>query len=393
MPAADIGSSLPLRREEAEREQPENIIDFDIHGLLGIRLLDPSPADVRTVERHLGLPPAKLAAEPGIVIRFVDELPVRTPLRYLGREDVGFTEDAFIVLRGRNLARARAQIPFESLGQRCEISCEKHLPAIPLLRPLINLAMLARGVVPVHAAAFNHRGRGVLVTGWSHGSKTGSLLSFMAEGAQFVGDEWIYLSVERDRMYGLPDQLEARPWYLKELPRYRRQVGAGDRFRVALTGLVSRLIAPLVPGSERRSSVAAKLIRQAHQMLLDQQSIHLRPRTLFGSDACTLESALDVVIVAVSHEAPDVVVHAIPVEQVARQMAASFQHEQASLLSCYQKHLFAFPGRRNELLDQAERLYFELARQALSGKAAYTILHPYPVSTEKLRRAIRPLLG
>jgi hypothetical protein len=371
----------------------ETVVAFDIHGLLGIRLHGPSEADIRTVGKHLGLAPTALAGAPEITIGFVDELPIRGPLRYLGREDVGFTDDLFVVLRSRNLARARLAIAFETLGQHCALTCERGLPAIPLLRQLINLAMLAKGVVPVHAAAFNHSGKGVLVTGWSHGSKTGSLLAFMADGAQFVGDEWIYLSAERDSMYGLPDQLEARPWYLRELPEYQKHVGAGDRLRISATDRVARLLSSRVPGSERRNSLAAKVTRQAHQSLIDQQSIHMRPRELFGADACVLQSRLDVVVVAVSHGDPEIAIAPTLIEKVAAQMAASFQFEQASLLSTYQKHLFAFPERRNTLLDNAEDIYRNHALRALAGKQARTMYHPYPVSTAALRAAIQPLLA
>jgi hypothetical protein len=134
-------------------------------------------------------------------------------------------------------------------------------------------------------------------------------------------------------------------------------------------------------------------VRQAHQSLLDQQSVHLQPIPLFGAEACTLSSELDTIIVAVSSEAPDVMVEATPIEHVARQLTASFQHEQGSLLSCYQKYLFAFPHSRNELLDKAEELYCAHALHALSGKRIYTLLHPYPASTQTLLNAIRPLLG
>ena len=252
--------------------------------------------------------------------------------------------------------------------------------------------MLARGIVPVHAAAFRHQGRGVMVTGWSHGSKTGTLLAFMAAGADFVGDEWIYLSAGRDRMYGLPDHLEARPWYLRELPEYQRHVGTGDRLRTGVTTGLAHLLGPFVPRSEQRNSLGSKIIRRAHQALLDQQSITLRPETLFGAENCILESRLDLVILAVSHEAAQFETTATPVEQVAGQMAASFLHEQASLSSCYHKHLFAFPDRRNALLDQLELVYRRHALDALAGKPAYAMLHPYPVSVEALRSAVQPLL-
>ncbi len=386
-------ASEPRRRARAGSAGAlTGTVDFNVHGLLGIRLVDPSDKDVRTVESHLGLKPEPLAGEPEVTVRFVDTLPVSGPLRYLGREDVGFTDDAFVVLRSRNLARARVQLAFETLGERCQFTCEKDLPGIPLFRQLINLAMLAKGVLPVHAAAFNYADQGVLVTGWSHGSKTGSLLAFMAAGARFIGDEWIYISLGGESMYGLPDQLEARPWYLRELPEYQKHVGRTERMRLSLAGGLARILAPMVSGSEKRNSLGAKVTRQFHQALADQQSIHMRPRTLFGPETCVLESSLDLVIVAISHAAPGIVMTATGTEHLAKQMAASFQHEQASLISTYQKHLFAFPDRRNALLDDAERIYGDLARKALAGKRAHTMYHPYPVSTVDLRNAIGKLL-
>lgn len=368
-------------------------VDFNVHDLIGIRLLGPSPSDTKAVESHLGLRPASFAGEPALTIRFVETLSVDEPLRYLGRDDVGFTSDAFILLRSRNLARARARLAMDQIGSSCELTCESGLPAIPLLRQLLNVVMLARGVAPVHAAAFRHQGRGVLVTGWSHGSKTGTLLAFMAAGAQFIGDEWIYLCPGRDRMYGLPDHLEARPWYLRELPEYRRQVSSSDRIRTGLTDRLARLLGPFVPRSERRNSLGSKVVRTAHQALVDQQSIGLRPGQLFGAERCLLESQLNLAIVAMSHDAPEIQVMGTPVERVAGQMAASFLHEQASLLSCYHKHLFAFPDRRNPLLDQLESIHRRQAVEALQGKPAYTMLHPYPVSIEALREAVAPLIA
>ncbi len=94
-----------------------------------------------------------------------------------------------------------------------------------------------------------------------------------------------------------------------------------------------------------------------------------------------------------SYESPEIQVNATPLDQVACQMAASFLHEQASLLSCYHKHLFAFPGRRNALLDQVELIYRRLAVEALEQKPTYTMLHPYPVSVDALRKAVQPLIA
>src|SRR5690349_18755412 len=99
----------------------DEVVEFSIHDLLGIRLVGASRRDVLAIGRQLGLDPVVLVAPPALTIRFVDQLPVGGPLRYIGREDVAFTDDAFLLLRSRNLARARTCIPFETIGAGCEI--------------------------------------------------------------------------------------------------------------------------------------------------------------------------------------------------------------------------------------------------------------------------------
>src|SRR5258708_21660029 len=70
--------------------------EFDIHGVLGIRLVDPSSADVAAVSKQLGSLQKPLLREPEITLRFVkDMLPPR--LRHLGSRQKGFTDDAFFV--------------------------------------------------------------------------------------------------------------------------------------------------------------------------------------------------------------------------------------------------------------------------------------------------------
>ncbi|RIK48482.1 MAG: hypothetical protein DCC57_13410, partial [Chloroflexi bacterium] len=155
--------------------------DFDLHGIAGIRLVDATSADVAAVARQLGPLRSELAREPDLVIRFIDRLPLPSPIRYIGVDDAGFAGDAFLVLRSKHKAQARVQIPLAQVGvQPAEIVCEHGLPAVPLLIAMINLVALSKGVLPMHAAAFSYQGQGILTTGWSKGGKTETLLAFMA---------------------------------------------------------------------------------------------------------------------------------------------------------------------------------------------------------------------
>src|SRR5918997_82180 len=131
--------------DETEPETPRDApppaghADFDLHGIVGIRLVGASPGDERAVADQLG--------------------PIRTP---------GLDREPDIVIR------------------------------------FVNLTALAKGALPLHAAAFTYRGTGVVVTGWAKGGKTETLLGFMAAGAEYVGDEWVYLDANGRHVHGIP---------------------------------------------------------------------------------------------------------------------------------------------------------------------------------------------
>ena len=74
-------------------------IDYDLHGVVGIRLLGATRGDARAVARQLGPLGQTLKREPDIVIRFVDDLCPTSPLHYLGVDDAACTHDAFLVLQ------------------------------------------------------------------------------------------------------------------------------------------------------------------------------------------------------------------------------------------------------------------------------------------------------
>ena len=92
-----------------------NCIDYDVHGLVGIRLINPSPDDGKAVAKQLGPLQSLLTREPDITIRFAQNLP--TPnLRYLGVNMAGFNEDGFYVLYNKKSRRRSASPSSKSAG-------------------------------------------------------------------------------------------------------------------------------------------------------------------------------------------------------------------------------------------------------------------------------------
>jgi len=350
-------------------------VDYDLHGLAGVRVIGATPRDVAVVDRQLGPLRGPLLSDPDIVVRFVERLDVEEPLRLLGVEDAGFTDDAFLILRARHKARARVLIPLDRIGRHCEIVCERGLPGVPLLIATLNLTVLARGALPLHASAFLHDGHGIVVTGWSKGGKTEAVLAFVMRGARYVGDEWVYVEPDGATVRGLPEPLRLWDWHLRQLPDLRARIGRGER---------ARLVAL------RRAAAAARGRRLA-SLLARQLHVDVAPETLFPPGAVAPSAPFSRLFLLGSWQRRDTAARAVDPTEVAARMAFSLQHERAPLTRAYEQFRFAFPGRSNPVLEAACERERELLERVMTDKVAHAVDHPYPVDLETLYDVMRPL--
>jgi hypothetical protein len=354
-------------------------VDFDIHGLAGVRLVGASPADAAAVKRQLGPLEGVLDGEPDVVIRFVDRLKTSSHVRFLGLDEAGFTDEAFLILRSKHKSSAKVEVAFTEIGGQTEVVCERGLPAVPLLIPILNLTLLARGVLALHASAFVHKGNGIVATGWSKGGKTEALLAFAARGAEYVGDEWVYLSSDGARVYGIPEPIRIWQWQLDQLPDYAALTGSWERARLRTLELLLRQERALRRIGGGR--LPALLKRQLH--------VDVEPQRLFGGLG-ELATGFDRLFILVSHDAPDLTVEPIDPLEIGRRMVFSLQHESLDLTAAYLKFRFAFPDAWNPLLAEAEDLQREALARTLAGKPAYVVHHPYPVSLAALYETMSP---
>lgn len=359
-------------------------IDLNLHGFVRIRLLNAAPRDIATVTRQLGPIRAESSGDPDIVIEFVDRLPLSSTLRYLGVNDAACTDDAFLVLRGKHKARVRVQVPIQDIGRQCKIVCERGLPAVPLLMATVNLTALGNGALPLHASGLVYNDKGVLITGWAKGGKTETLLAFAANGAEYVGDEWVYLCDDGQRMYGVPEPIRVWNWHLEELPQFRALVKGSDRARLRGLGWITGLL-----GLLDSDSASVTLARRINAILKQQLYTHLRPEQLFRG-ACLPVATPEKIFFVASHESPDVTVRPMSPREIAEKMVFSLQAERAEFMSYYYAFRFAFPELSNDLVERAEEIQRDMLIRALENRDAYAVYHPYPVSVPALFEAMKP---
>lgn len=365
-------------------------VDLDIHGLVGIRLLEATDADAATVMRQLGPLRRPLAREPEITIRFVDHLPM-PGLRFVEFNRTAYNDDGFFILQsGKREARVKLEI--DPVRRRVTYTCQRGLRSVPLLLAFVTVLVQENGAVPLHASAFVHDGEGVLVTGWAKGGKTEALLAFSRHGAAYVGDEWILLSHDGRRMYGIPERIRLQEWHLRTLPHLRRRVPLSRR---ALFAGVLALDA--VHRRMTRSALGRRLpmgwVREALPALKRQMNAQFDPLRVFDTRVEGYSARPSRVFLMSSHDDPRTVVERIDADEIASRMVASVEFERASLMAAYQAYTFAFPGARCRWLEDATARHATLLRGALRGLEAYAVSHPYPCDLQELYEAMHAVRG
>jgi hypothetical protein len=362
-------------------------VDFDLHGIVGIRVLDARPGDVQTVLRQVGPLIGPLDREPDVVVRFVDELPVTGRMTYAGL-DAAATDEHFYLLRGKDGAVARTLLPVADVGGRCEIVAERGAGRVQHLLAIINMTALAKGVLPLHASAFTYQGAGVLATGWAKGGKTETLLAFAALGAEYVGDEWVYLTPD-GMMHGVPEPIRLWHWHVAQMPDLL--AGLPRLTRARLRALPSAAASATALGSSL-PGLPASVLRRAAPVVSRQAYVQVPPARLFGEDAIALHGRLDHLVLVASHDRDDVVVEPLSGATVAAHMAASLEEERAPFLQVYRQFRYLLPERRSPIVEQALDIERGLLERYLGSRPAHLLRHPYPVRLETLVEPIRSVL-
>jgi len=364
-----------------------NTVDFDIHGLVGVRMVAPSPANVTAVSAQIGPPSSRVLRHPDIVVRYVDRLPTGT-LHYVDLGKTASSQAGFIVFPEGD-GEGKISIPFEQIGSDCEIFCERGVGWIPLLISIINLTALKKHrCVPIHASAFVHEGTGVLVTGWVKSGKSEALLAFSQYGATYVGGEWLLLSCDGNTMYGLPGTFRMWEWQRRELSHWQNIGGNAGTFRLirfldAMQRVMPKGLASFGP---------LKLLREGMPALRRQLNFRVEPKAIFGDRRGLLTGHPDKIFIGMVHSDDRILIEPAEPATVGDQLACAMEFELTSLMSHYRAFKFAFPGMRNEFLERVHDMLRDALRQALADKEIYTLYHPYPVSFHDLYQAMQKVL-
>jgi hypothetical protein len=360
-----------------------------IHGIVTIAV-DGAPPDVESkIWRLFGPSAGDTTSPPDIHISFTDRLP-RTPgLRYVGLNEAAFDEERFYLLDAQG---RRIQIDLTQVAGPLTIRCERGVTEVPLLIELVAHALLRKGHVLLHSASFVYQGKGVVATGWRKGGKTELLLSFMANGAHFVSDEWTIVSPHEGLVRGLATIAGIWDWQLRSLPVYWSRLDAADRYRLQVLRAYRRLYRSL-PRRNRPSGGVRRILHELGQETGPSWLAQVRPQPeqLFEGRLWSGGAPLDRVLFGIMGDGDEITTRPIDTAEIAARMVASQAFERRTLGAAYDEFKFAFPNTRSAAIEDAAALERDLLVHALGGAVAYEVVHPYPVSLPQLYRVAAPL--
>ena len=358
--------------------------DFDIRGVVGVRLIDATEKDVRVVINQIGEPGATLTREPDITIRFVPDLPTQ-PLNLLAL-NAGYDASGFYILRSSK-APCKARIPFEKLGETSEIICQSGLRSVPLLIAMVNLALLSKNHLPLHASAFEFNGVCSAVMGWAKGGKTETMLAFAKHGGSYVADEWTVFSPTGE-VFGIPEPIRLWDWHLAQIPRLRLQVKGKKKLIFGAIHGVDALYNGLCRIGLKKI-FPVPIIGEALPAMKRQLNLRIHPNIIFENRLIERATPENIFLIG-SHDSPETTVAPIDPAEIAERMLQSNLLEFAPLFEHYRAFRFAFPALENPLLESFESTLKSLLDNLFEGKSCYKVLHPYPVDFQELFEKMQP---
>jgi hypothetical protein len=366
-------------------------IDYQLHGILNIRLLNATKKDQKAFEYQLGIQATSAIDEIDITIEYQNHVSGEEPLRHLVMGQAAYNSSGFFAIESQNGKQYAAKIPMQELGKPCTLICQQGIGEIPLLLFIINLHMIEKGYTPIHASAFLHEGVGVIVNGFPKGGKTSILFSFLAKSAKFVSDDWLYVD-KSPSIYGLAQAIKLSDWQLESLPDFRKQIKQSKWLSIKSVQYLDQ-VEQTVPDALRRGFLPAKAFHRVQRYLnKKQRHIYVSPLDLFDTSPDEFTSQFDVLILTMSHESAEIEVQALETQIAVERLAAALQYEWLEFMEYYIQSCYAFPDKRNSTIESLTQTMGDRLQILLADRPIYAVYHPHPVALEELFAHIQPVI-
>jgi hypothetical protein len=258
-----------------------------------------------------------------------------------------------------------------------------------VVRPTLQLALLPRGAVAVHAACVQLEGGAVIVAGWSESGKTETALALAERGARFISDKWTILRPDGTAA-AFPISVGIRRWTLAYLPQLRAALPLGARAQFAAARLATGALRPFGRLAAARPAFAA--LEQAVELGDRVALTPLQIRAAYGQGASGWSSDVRALVLLTTVPGNDVRVDVVDTPWAAARLARSAAFERRGLADLYGRLRFVAPGDERNPVDQAARTEEILLRGLLGNVPVIGVRAPFPCDPRRVAGAIASCL-
>ena len=375
-------------------------IDYDFHGILGLRLVDPNLSFARWVGAELEpLGTSASSIDPDLSVARTSASVTSDAQFSLGnagdyQECVYSDSELWLRSDGEFL-----NIPFEELGKRCEIRYTSEFRARRAwryVRPILQIGLLEKGALAVHASSMIYRDKGILFAGWAESGKTEALLGFLMDGASMISDKWTIVSERGNAMYSFPSRVTMRDWVPKYLPEILEILTPGQKRRLRIGGAMTALASRVLQSVRGSDSVAmvSEVLRPAldtgRTVTIDQSQLAgLTGRNVKSNSAAT-RAPFDKLFLLLPSNRQDIRVEPSTAAEVSPRLAECASYERRHLFGLYSKFKYAIPNAPPTALDDVKEREESMLQRVLATKEVYQVLAPFPCDPRAMRAAIAP---
>lgn len=340
------------------------MISFDIHGEFSFGVCGKQNKAIENyLDKELGYFKSGVIS-PDLEIELVDRIPEgQSLLPFYGRnDDLFYISDPY---------GHKVSLPYRMLEGK--VVAEKEIDANFLLQliiePLMFFHLLRKGYAFLHASAVSKGDATLIFAASQDTGKTSFALSMLFRGYSFLGNEWSLIS-EKGLTYPYPRPILLGPHNFQAFPELPRRIAINHFGRRKIRGeiLISKVRSKMKLGHSTHL-----ILRAANLALQQANKIYEIDAKQFG-DIGNVSQIKRIFILERNIQATEVNLTKIEdKEGVATRLAANFLWERDTFNKHYLAYLFAFPGGRNPIVEDALKIHREIVKQALKDTLCFRV--------------------
>ena len=324
------------------------MLRFDIHGVI----VDVNKQQRNFLWKELEYFLSEENKAPDISIDFVPKILTTSKLKSIGNRAEFENNKFFVRFQGN-----RVLIPFHKIGKKIKIISEKSVPLNrvfleSIIEPAVYFKLLTKKFAFIHSSAVFFNKTGIIFPAWMHAGKTELLFEFMKKGADFMADDWTFISSSGD-IYAYP-----RPIRIQRHTFHYFFSASGMHY--------SNQVDPKRTKVPWRSSKSSS--KESHSVSLYDAF----PNALIRN-----KCDLDIIVYLIRYKGKEISVAEEDLDVIIERILSITKYARLyDFLPLYNLYKFAFPKKRNPIIETAENVEKSILKKAFKRKSIYSLKIP-----------------